>query len=282
MQLKRLKVYKKLTKKTVFIKQGFTLLELMISIVIGGLIILSLTSVFFSTQQAQKSQTGISDIRDNSFIIQQRLDYLIKHAGYSEYNDQILNVNTALGAPILVNFNNILGNSTTFSASNNAQSDVLAIQMQTPITPNEMLGCMGNFLANSTATNLPTINFIIRLNGQNLQCQQNGGGFVNMATNVIRLRFYYKLADANKQCVGNWQKSGTINDFSKVCAIYYAMVIQSPANQSTLTQQNTTFDLSAEQDGNALDSVTLEPINNSNGRLMPTGRLIRKVIHLRN
>jgi prepilin-type N-terminal cleavage/methylation domain-containing protein len=280
MQLKTGKAYKKRTQKNT-LKQGFTLLELMISIVIGGLVVLSLTSVFFSTQQAQKSQTGISDIRDNSFIIQQRLDYLIKHAGYSEFNNQILNVNTALSAPILVNFNNALGNLTTFSASNALTNDALAIQMQTPITPNEMLGCMGDYLNNSTATNLATIEFVIRLNGDDLQCRQNNGGFVDIARNVVRLRFYYKLQDAtSKQCVGNWQKSSTINDFSRVCAIYYAMVIQSPANQNTLTRQNTVFDLSPTQNKNAVDAVTLTPVNN--GKLMPTGRLIRKVIHLRN
>jgi hypothetical protein len=158
--------------------------------------------------------------------------------------------------------NNQLGNQTTYTATTNAQSDAIAIQMQTPFTANEMLGCIGGFLNNSTATNTPVVNFFIHLDAQNnLQCRENGGGFVNIASNVIRLRFYYKLSDNSNQCIGNWQRSNAISDFSKVCAIYYAMVIKSPANQSTLTAQTNAFDLSPMQDNNQQDRVILQPEN---------------------
>ena len=67
--------------------QGITLIELLISSVVGMVIILSLTTLYFTSQKNTRTQDAISNMEENARIALSSLRQTIEHAGFpSIYN----------------------------------------------------------------------------------------------------------------------------------------------------------------------------------------------------
>lgn len=141
-------------------QQGFTLIELMVSISLGLLIVAAGLAIFLSSLKSSRLQDGVSQIQDGGIF---GLDYIASHvklANFGNVENRALNDQTRNGGVILTtniptisNINLAVGNENAKTAfpgtivtrtggvSNvSVTSDQLTIQF---IAPNNMKNCMG-------------------------------------------------------------------------------------------------------------------------------------------
>lgn len=270
-------------------QQGFTLIELLIALVISGLLVLATWISFSATSRANKTQTGVASVRDQAFYILDRVEYMIKHAGFTDYRAvSTLNLNNLYSGGAQTNkiaaFNNQGDNNST---NFNNNSDSLAVEFQVPNfdAGQEMLGCSGATLA----AGVPEELFLLRMytNGTNLMCEvRRSGTLVQgpsvVAQNVQRFKVFYRnLEKINGQdtCTAGWQQANQMGgNYSQVCGLYVAFLSTSPAQQ-VQTSGDQTFELAPTTASQKNDTrVVLTPVNN----LMPIARITQKNITLKN
>lgn len=70
---------------------GVTLIELMVSITLGMVLILGLTTMYLSSQKSSRLQNSITQIEENARIALSSLRETISHAGYPGYDGKDIN-----------------------------------------------------------------------------------------------------------------------------------------------------------------------------------------------
>lgn len=72
-------------------QQGFTLLELMISLAIGLLVVSAATAIFLSAQRSLGFQLGMGDVQQNSNFGLAMLTHDLRHANLNTPSNQKIN-----------------------------------------------------------------------------------------------------------------------------------------------------------------------------------------------
>lgn len=140
-------------------QQGFTLVELMISLVLGLLVIAAATGIFLSAQRSMNMQTGMSELQQNSIFGLSQIAHDLRHVNLNTTNKQSILLSEK-GAGIIFTVDNALrpvanGFLTQHgvTATNmNVQSDRLTIQYK----PNskDLTNCEGETLDDPTLVNI--------------------------------------------------------------------------------------------------------------------------------
>lgn len=147
---------------------GFTLVELMISIVLGLIVIAAALAIFIGGQRALNVQQGMGGVQESAIFGLNQLTYFVRHANLNTTADQKIGLNVE-GSGIVFNANNfpataINQRAARFTTANEAAavtgalaaSDSLTIQYMPTytLTPNgsnttftsDMFDCEGNAL----------------------------------------------------------------------------------------------------------------------------------------
>lgn len=139
-------------------QQGFTLIELMISIVLGLLVIAAATAIFLSGQRSLNVQTGMSELQQNSIFGLSQIAHDLRHLNLNTTGDQKITKDAA-GAGVVFSSTNLVGlpsNMGTVQGLNrtnmNVASDQLTIQYRPSITG--LVNCEGDELNNSDVVNV--------------------------------------------------------------------------------------------------------------------------------
>lgn len=140
-------------------QQGFTLIELMISLVLGLLVIAAATGIFLSAQRSMNMQTGMSELQQNSIFGLSQITHDLRHVNLNTSPRQsiftyergagiILMPNTAL---VSVPQNWITAENVT-ATNMNVNSDRLTIQYK----PNsrDLVNCEGEQLNDPDRVNV--------------------------------------------------------------------------------------------------------------------------------
>lgn len=132
---------------------GFTLIELMISIVLGLLVVAAALAVFLSGQRSLAVQTGMSELQQNSVFGLTRLTHDLRHLNLNTTGEKQVVKPAVAGSGIIFDTTNhaVAGvdgyktKVTTQKATMNKDSDQLTIQYKTQTK--SMENCEGETLA---------------------------------------------------------------------------------------------------------------------------------------
>lgn len=88
-------MWKKTNMKKPMQQQGFTLIELMISIVLGLLVTAAALAIFLSAQRSLNMQTGMSELQQNSIFGLSQLARDLRHINLDMNNNKNMKIDTA-------------------------------------------------------------------------------------------------------------------------------------------------------------------------------------------
>lgn len=157
---------------------GFTLVELMISIVLGLIVIAAALAIFIGGQRALNVQQGMGGVQESAIFGLNQLTYFVRHANLNTTSDQKIGLNVE-GSGIVFNTSNFPTTATNqstgkFTRANEAAavtgalaaSDSLTIQYMPNYTvttsgskvrfASNMFDCEGNALTFSDETDMDT------------------------------------------------------------------------------------------------------------------------------
>lgn len=145
-------------------QQGFTLVELMISIVLGLLVIAAATAIFLSGQRSLNMQTGMSELQQNSIFGLTQIAHDLRHINLNTTVDQKI-TSLATGSGIVFNASNLPGLPANMGTKQNAQatnmsvsSDQLTIQYKPTVhggaTSTGLVNCEGDALNDEAVVNV--------------------------------------------------------------------------------------------------------------------------------
>lgn len=142
-------------------QQGFTLVELMISLVLGLLVIAAATGIFLSAQRSMNMQTGMSELQQNSIFGLSQIAHDLRHVNLNTTSKQSILLSEK-GAGIIFTTdnalklvaNNFLTRQNVTATNMNMSSDRLTIQYQ----PNskDLTNCEGETLDDPNLVNIQT------------------------------------------------------------------------------------------------------------------------------
>lgn len=142
-------------------QQGFTLIELMISLVLGLLVIAAATGIFISAQRSMNMQIGMSELQQNSIFGLSQIAHDLRHINLNTSSSQSI-LRTDKGAGIIFSVDNalkpvangFLTQQGVTSTNMNVSSDRLTIQYQ----PNseDLTNCEGETLDDPSLVNIQT------------------------------------------------------------------------------------------------------------------------------
>ncbi len=277
-------------------KHGFTLLELLISIVISSIIALGIGGVYLNVRNTQNSQMSVNEIRDSVFLAFERLEYVLKHANYKEYKIFKPTENIALSSSS-VNIDGAFSSSSK-DAVNKGESDEFTVQMTGTNISNEMIDCTGQAIPNNSADKMVTQRFYVKNNS--LLCTVNINGAmqnpISLTDGIENMQIFYSV-NSNDGCGVNtpsainnniWLTATEIqagNRWGDVCAINLSLLFSSNTKQVLNKKEsellnNNIFDLRPNADANDDNAKNVKLSNMSN--LIKNTRVIHKIIRLRN
>lgn len=139
-------------------QQGFTLIELMISLVLGLLVIAAATAIFISGQRSLNMQTGMSELQQNSIFGLSQIAHDLRHINLNTTTDQKI-TKTASGAGIVFTTANLAGlsnNMGTVQGLNRTNMNVASDQLTIQYKPSTrgLVNCEGDELNNSEMVNV--------------------------------------------------------------------------------------------------------------------------------
>lgn len=139
-------------------QQGFTLIELMISLILGLLVIAAAMAIFLSGQRSLNMQTGMSELQQNSIFGLSQLTHDLRHVNLNTTTTYKITKATP-GGGIVFSATNFPGISTAhvttqnIKATNmNMNSDQLTIQYMPNMSG--LVNCEGTELTNFTRPNI--------------------------------------------------------------------------------------------------------------------------------
>jgi prepilin-type N-terminal cleavage/methylation domain-containing protein len=289
--MKKIKSFQFIMRKQMRIKplrlvRGFTFLELMIAMVIATLLAMATWISFSATNNANRNQNAVSDIRDNAFYILDRVEYMIRHAGFNHYSDNPADVfGERSAAQTVVSFPE-QDNKSNF----NQRNDRFAMEMQIPNFNNqEMVGCTGATIPASINTS-DRHTLVLYTQGNAAQTQllcevlRNGTriqGPAVMAQNIGRFKVFYRKLSQNAgqfACGAAWQSAQAVGtDFSEVCAVHLSLVVLSA--EQTLHSVTQNIQLAPDVASQNADTLFTAGANNALARV---ARFVPKTIQTRN
>lgn len=221
-------------------QKGFTIIELMVSLVLGLLISAAALTLFFSAQQSYTLQQATSELQENSNF---SLEYLVKNIRMSNYNGSNVVNGQTLTSGIVLTTNNLTDAPTSVftqaaaptSFSNvSVNSDQLTIQYQ--VTAEQVtqgfFDCEGQQVISSRFV---VERYYVRENG-GLACVSNRDGDVKLLSGTGQLVMpgvdYFHVLLTIKNATGNLQdiSIAQYDGNASIVGVQVGMIVRS--NQS--------------------------------------------------
>jgi type IV pilus assembly protein PilW len=170
-------------------QRGFSLIELMVSIVIALFLLGGLFSILQSTRDTSTNQTALAQLQDNQRISVSLMTDVIEQAGFypTPYNKAINTEFIPGGA--FTQAGQVVSGTTNTDTSATSLGDKLYVRYE-PDATGTVLGCTGSADA---VGNVHTYLFQIKtVNGTNaLVCSVDGGNDIVLVNSVSKLNIYY-------------------------------------------------------------------------------------------
>ncbi len=289
-----------------FRQNGFTLLELLISLVISSILAIGVGSVYYGIRSTQNSQNSVSEIRDSVFIALDRIESSIKHASFIEYGDQRFNPNESYMAISLPITPSIGLENTTLNTTTSNGSDTFTVEVSSADIANDMIDCTGASMPVNSGTLKKSVYQKFTAANDSLTCSTNiktkdmslgtesYSGFltpVKVASGVKNMQIFYAVKNSTNGCgvdsIGSsnsWKTASEITDWSKICAVNISLLVSSQTGQSVNVAQETTttqhFNLAPNNSVN--DNIAKDVTVSVSSSLLKNTRIIKKTVFLRN
>lgn len=171
-------------------EQGLSLVELMVSLVVGLLVLAAVSSVYVSSKRSYQARDGMSLLQENGRIALKRLRSGISAAGYPAYAelDPIVSVDTDLDALPLKSKKKRPNLEAAANSVYEDRNDRLTM-MYIP-EPDRETYTEDDCLGNESAYERRVINSYY-VSDSSLRCRGSGGTTQPLAENVVNLQFQY-------------------------------------------------------------------------------------------
>ncbi len=279
-------------KNQKIIKSGFTLVELLIGVAISSIIALGVGMVYFAMNNSRNAQNSIGEIRFSAFNALDRIEYIIKHANFADFNESGNNPTLPI-APFIAD-------NTKDASSNDANSDngndKFSIQLGTPqfgiVGPNtsEMVDCGGQAVK---ANSLLTQTFQVR--NENLECIVNNDSPVIITNGIRNMQIFYATLVSGSNTCGEsgsnnmWKTAAQVNSsnlWTKICAINISLLSVSQTkhtvNNKEMNSINSKEFILAPNTKSLKNDVYAKTTIKGTNNLIQNARIFNRVIHLRN
>jgi type IV pilus assembly protein PilW len=296
-------------------QQGFTLVELMVSLVLTMVIVIAAASFFISSGRSRDTQEGASVLQDNVRFATDIITRNIQQAGYQNYvwssaGAQMRRevVATTGSEPDIRGYNNTAAGSSldngvhdrTANRINNSDSLVLRFQGSgSPSGDGSIIDCLGRPQPDPVdLTSRAYSIFEVQQRTGNaepeLRCKYNNissGIFTSevIVRGVETLQFMYGVDTNNDSYIDKWLNAAEVSptssttvvaDWARVKSVRVGMVLRSPGPVTVAptsgTSTVTLAPLGANFSQNVSDTLV---VNNSDGRLR---RVVTFTVNLRN
>ncbi len=229
-------------------QQGFTLIELMISLILGLLVIAAALAIFLSGQRSLNMQTGMSELQQNSIFGLSQLTHDLRHVNLNTTTTYQISKTTP-GSGVIFNTTNYSGINTEhvttenkLQTNMNVSSDQLTIQY----IPNmkDMVNCEGTVLTDITT---PVVQryYIQAVTGgrYNLMCDAGGSNGATLGQNaqvllqdieVFKVRFGVKDSTGKIQ----YKRPGSITDTDKIVSAEVGVIARSSSSVGSDSKVN--------------------------------------------
>lgn len=184
---------------------GMTLIEIMISMVLGLVLLGGTFQIFMVTKNSQKLQNGVADVQENGRYAIHVLRENILMAGYSKAN-----------------------NISAFESSTtqDGTSDQITVRYESTID------CLGVELLGA-AGGVATNRLFVDLDNQVLKCDGNGDGesaAVTLVEGVESMQILYGVDDDNNGVSNRYISAVEINDWNAIVSVRIALLARSQDN----------------------------------------------------
>jgi type IV pilus assembly protein PilW len=218
------------------VQHGFTMVELMISLLIGLFLTAGVLTLVGAMKRTSTAQTGLSQLQDNERIAMSLLTDIIQSAGY--YPNPVANTPSTFftvttTAPIFAAGQAITG-AGTYTAG--PPGDSISVRYTTagnvaPAGNDGVMDCTGN---TRTVQTTFTNTFSIDANG-NLQCSLVVGAapptIVQLVNGVSNLQIYYGVQsnpNVSNNSVDTYLDAASVTDWTKVLSVKVRLTFVNP------------------------------------------------------
>lgn len=236
---------------------GLSLVELMVTMVVGLFLMGGVINVYISTQSNDKIRNEISEMEDNGRTALMLMRGIISHAGYQSVNDLRLDepfYSAAADMPnpdcrgdddTLISYNPILDEKTLNSvtakrdtlvavhiadnpASAGASTGLLIADCQSGVIPAECSSDPVSGLYTSSESKIYNYLYINTPNGRRaLTCMGSRGGSQPLAENIENLQFLYGVSIGDDLVYRNAADVTTNGEWSGVVAVQVGILVRS-------------------------------------------------------
>ena len=202
-------------------QQGVTLVELMVSMLVGVVLLSGVVAVYMGSKQSYGARGGMSALQENGRIAIKRLQRGVLGAGYPK--------NSGI-EPIISDAGQVTAASNLTVSADNANGDTLTVSfMPFGMAFNE--DCLGQ----GGTVNGRIINNYFVQNGQ-LMCRGSGNRRAQpIAEAVDNMQVLYGLDTDNDGFVDQYKKAGDVGSWLNVVSIQVALLINSVDNVKDVT-----------------------------------------------
>lgn len=200
-------------------QSGFTIVEAMISVLIGIILLAGSMQIFISSKDSFRLQEAISLIQDDARFVMHFITRDLRHAGYPRED---LGVDEAAGEALAFD---IISNNAT---SNNTQndSDQIAVQYE---ANND---CTGNVTPSKVGFSTVTVNKYY-LDGNVFKCSGNSGNTIDLAENIERFHVLYGRDTDNDGIANSYLTANNITGvaaWNSVVSVRFALLFASESD----------------------------------------------------
>lgn len=214
--------------KNRFQQQGFTIVELMISMLIGLILIGGVTQIFFTAKTNLQSQRDLQTVAEDITLVARQMTSIIRNAGYRL-------------DPSSTDFSDFFNPVTPYvagQAGTGLADDRIDIRYQDDGT---LLDCQG-VSGHGTSASPVVVTNSYRIEGNQLVCSVDGGAAVPVADDVQALLIRYGEDTDGDGVINGYYRSASVGNWLNVYSVEFALVM---AGQSDLrfTDESVTLDL---------------------------------------
>lgn len=226
-------------------QKGFTLIELMISLVLGLLVIAAAVAIFLSAQRSMNMQTGMSELQQNSIFGLSQITHDLRHLNLNTTQDQVISKKSTGAGIVFSTLNNPdvpakrLTGQGVIPTNMSVASDRLTIQFQPSL--NGLSNCEGRPLNNPAIVNVQS--YYLEENSKqpgryNLMCDagypanansMNGSGAVVILQDVEAFRVRFAVRDGVTKLL-SYKKPNEVLDTDRIVAIEIAVAARSSSS----------------------------------------------------
>lgn len=259
-------------------QRGLTLLELMISMAIGLVIVLAVTSLFLNTSQTFRTQDDASRLDEAGRFALDTLTRAVRHAGYENWlSEDVGNAPPAFQA----------GMDPNVQGTDGASFDTLTVRhfgsVQGGAADGTVLDCMGRPVPTDANPNTRVVNaFAVTADGA-LTCQANGmAAAQTLIGNVERFQLLYGVDTDADGIPNTFVRAGAVTNWANVLSVRIALLLVG-GSTTRADLDATNYQLFGAAYADAADTgATLDASALADGQRLRLRRLYTTTVSLRN